>query len=70
MVVQLPPQVERLLVFSEHPDLTSALFFSPAEKVFLMDSWDDVLRALEQRHGSQARVGVYTSAEVQYCGAG
>jgi lactate racemase len=69
LVVDLPPQVERLIVFSEHPDLTAASFFSPAGKVFLMDSWDGVLRALEQRHGGQAKVGVYTSAEVQYCGA-
>ena len=69
LVVRLPPQVERLIVFSEYKDMTAAAFFSPPEKVLLMDSWDDVLRALGERHRGHAKVAVYTSAEVQFCGA-
>ena len=68
LVVQLPPQAERLIVFNEYKDLSAALFFAPAEKVFLLDRWEDVLRALAARHGQEAKVAIYTSAEIQYCG--
>jgi lactate racemase len=68
LVVQLPPQVERLIVFSEHRDLTAAAFFAPREKVRVIDSWAEVLRLLQERHGREAKVAVYSSAEIQYCG--
>lgn len=68
LVVQLPPQVERLIVFNRYPDLTGAGYFSPAEKVLMVDRWDEVLRLLTERHGGGARVAVYPSAEIQYCG--
>jgi lactate racemase len=67
LVIQLPPQVERLIIFNEYPDLTALGYFSPADKVVALDSWDEVLRTLQERRGSAARVAVYSSAEIQYC---
>ena len=68
LVVQLPPQVERLIIFSRYKDLTAAAVFIPAEKVLMLDSWDEVVRVLRDRHGDRAKVAVYSSAEIQYCG--
>jgi nickel-dependent lactate racemase len=67
LVVQLPERVERLILFGEYRDLTAAAYFAPREKVVVVDRWADVLRLVEQRHGPEARVAVYSSAEVQYC---
>jgi nickel-dependent lactate racemase len=67
LVVRLPPQVERLIVFNEYKDLTAAGFFAPSERVLMLDKWDDVLQVLGERHKNGAKVGVYSSAEIQYC---
>jgi hypothetical protein len=69
LLVQLPPQVRRLIVFNQYPDLTAAAYFAPAEKVLMVDRWEEVLRLLGERYGDRAKVAVYTSAEIQYCGS-
>ena len=68
LVVQLPPQVERLIIFNEYMDHTAAGYFAPSERVLLLDKWDDVLRVLQERRGDGAKVAIYSSAEIQYCG--
>lgn len=68
LVVRLPPQVERLIIFSQYRDVTAKSFYAPSDKVLLFDDWGEVLRALEARHGERARAAVYTSAEIQHCG--
>ncbi len=68
LVVQLPPQVERLIIFNEHMDRTAAGYFAPDEKVLLLDTWDEVLKVLRERRGDAAKVAIYSSAEIQYCG--
>jgi nickel-dependent lactate racemase len=68
LVVQLPRQVQRLIMFSEYKDLTAAAFFAPRERVLVCDRWRDVLHALTERHAGSAKVAIYPSAEVQYCG--
>jgi nickel-dependent lactate racemase len=67
LVVQLPPQVERLIVFDEYKDLTSAGYFAPSEKVLILSEWGDVLRVVRERRGDGSKVAVYSSAEIQYC---
>jgi len=67
LVVRLPPKVERLIIFSEYKDPTAVAFFSPPEKVLILDKWDHVLCTLEERRGPEAKVAVYSSAEIQYC---
>jgi len=39
LMVQLPPHVERLIVFNEYKDLTAAGFFAPSDKVIMLDRW-------------------------------
>jgi nickel-dependent lactate racemase len=68
LVVNLPLHVERLILFNEYPDLTATAFFSPRHKVLALSNWEEVLSSLRQRHGPEAKVAVYTSAEIQYCG--
>ena len=68
LVVQLPPQVERLIIFSEYKDLTSAGYFAPSDKVLTLNDWSEVLRVLRERRGDGAKAAVYSSAEIQYCG--
>lgn len=65
--VQVPSHVERIIIFNEHKDLTATGYFAPREKVLVLDKWSDVLGALRERHGDRAKVGVYSSAEIQYC---
>ena len=68
LVVQLPPQVERLIVFSEYKDLTSAGYFAPSDRVLMLSDWGEVLQVLRERRGDRAKAAVYSSAEIQYCG--
>lgn len=67
LVVQLPPQVNRLIVLNEYMDRTAAAYFTPAEKVLMVNRWDEVLRLLTERHGERTKVAVYPSSEIQYC---
>jgi lactate racemase len=67
LVIQLPPHVERLIIYSEYKDLTALGYFSPGEKVVMLDDWGDVLSLLQDRHGPHAKAAVYSSAEIQYC---
>jgi hypothetical protein len=66
-VIQLPPHVERLIIFNEYKDLTGLGYFAPADKVVMLDKWDEVLRVLRERRSDGAKVAVYPSAEIQYC---
>jgi nickel-dependent lactate racemase len=67
LVIQLPPHVERLIIFNEYIDLTGLGYFAPTDKVVMLDKWDEVLRVLQERRGDGAKVAVYSSAEIQYC---
>src|SRR3990172_9002049 len=42
LVIQLPPHVERLIIFNRYRDLTARSYFAPVEKVTMHDNWDDV----------------------------
>jgi nickel-dependent lactate racemase len=68
LVVQIPSNVKRLIIFSEYMDRTAAGYFAPSERVLLLHNWNDVLQILEERHSHGAKVAVYSSAEIQYCG--
>lgn len=67
LIVQLPPQVERLIIFDRYKDLTSVGYFAPREKVLILSEWDEVLGVLRERRGDGSKVAVYSSAEIQYC---
>jgi nickel-dependent lactate racemase len=65
-----PPQVERLIVFSEYPELASRYYLADTGNVSLVNRWEDVLAMLAERRGPGTRAAVYPSADIQYLGQG
>jgi nickel-dependent lactate racemase len=63
-----PPHVERLVVFSEYPELASRYYLEDTGNVHLVNRWEDVLAMLAERHGPGTKVAVYPSADIQYLG--
>jgi nickel-dependent lactate racemase len=63
---RVPPHVNRLIVFSEYPDLASRSWFGESDKVIFRHKWNDVLELLASHEGD-TRVAVYPNAEIQYC---
>lgn len=61
-----PTNVNRLIIFSEYPELSSKGYLEDADKVILMHDWADVLRLLEKNHESGAKVAIYPGADIQY----
>jgi len=62
-----PRNVNRLIIFSEYPELSSKNYLEDTDKVILMHDWSDVLKLLQKSHKSGAKVAVYPSADIQYC---
>jgi nickel-dependent lactate racemase len=69
VTLPIPPQVNRLIIFNEYPDLTFADPFDPRDKVIMVDKWDQVLKLIDDRcHTKQTiKVAVYPNADIQYC---
>jgi nickel-dependent lactate racemase len=65
--MKVPPNVHRVIVFSQYPELTFRNFLEDNDKVILMDNWEEVLKLLQASHGPGARVAVYPGADIQYC---
>ncbi len=61
-----PPNVNRLIIFSEYPEFSSKNYLEDTDRVALVHNWNDVLKLLQERHGSGARVAVYPNADIQY----
>ena len=64
---KIPPQVNRLIVYTEYPDLASRVWFGNGDKTLFLHKWDDVLQTLQEIHRKDAKVVVYPNAEIQYC---
>ena len=64
---KIPQQVNRLIVYTEYPDLGSRAWFGTTDKTLFLNKWDDVLKVLQEAHGKDAKVVVYPNAEIQYC---
>ncbi len=62
-----PPHVNRLITFSEYPELSSQGYLEETGKVLLIHRWDDVLKVLQEHHRPDARVAVYPNSDIQYC---
>lgn len=65
--VGLPPYVNHLIVYTEYPDFAGRGYFEESDRVLFVNRWDDVLQALQQSHGDNAKVAVYPDADIQYC---
>ncbi|MFC1915742.1 lactate racemase domain-containing protein [Chloroflexota bacterium] len=64
---EIPRQVKHLIVYTEYPDLASQGWFGNPDKTCFLHKWDDVLRALQESYGKDAKVVVYPNADIQYC---
>jgi hypothetical protein len=62
----LPRNVNRLIIFSEYPDLSSRNYLEDTGKVVMVNSWDKVLELLEKAHRPGAKVAVYPNSDIQY----
>jgi lactate racemase len=63
----LAPNIQRLIIYNEYPDLTIYGFFANPEKVNLISDWDGVIARLQKTHPGKAKVAVYPNADIQYC---
>jgi nickel-dependent lactate racemase len=64
---KIPQKVNRLIVYTEYADLASRTWFGHPNKTLFLNKWSDVLHALQEAHGKEAKVVVYPNAEIQYC---
>ena len=64
--MKVPPNVNRLIIFSEYPEIASKNYLEDTDKVVMMHNWVDVLKLLKERHGPGAKVAVYPNADIQY----
>jgi lactate racemase len=64
--LKLPPHVNRVIIFSEYPELASKNFLEDTERVVMLDDWEEVLKLLRKSHGPRAKVAVYPNADIQY----
>jgi nickel-dependent lactate racemase len=62
-----PACVNRLIIFSEYPELASKNYIEDAGKVVMMHEWADVMKLLQESHGTGTKVAVYPNADIQYC---
>jgi nickel-dependent lactate racemase len=64
--MKVPSHVNRVIVFSEYPELTFKNFLEDSDKIVIMDDWEAVLKLLHASHGPGAKVAVYPNADIQY----
>ena len=64
----IPPHVNHLISFTEYPDKAGIGLLGDSDKTLFMSTWSDVLRVLQEFHGSRASVAVYPNADIQYFG--
>ncbi len=62
-----PANVNRLIIFSEYPELSSRNYLESTDRVILVHDWNEVVEMLQESYGSDARVGIYPNADIQYC---
>ena len=62
----VPSYVNHLIIYTEYPEARTLDSFLETEKVLLLSNWSDVIQALQEFHGANAKVAVYPSADLQY----
>lgn len=66
--IKTPQNVNRIIIFTEYPEIASNGYIEEHDKIVLAKSWSEVLELLKERHGPDARVAVYPNSDIQYCG--
>ncbi|MFC1942343.1 lactate racemase domain-containing protein [Chloroflexota bacterium] len=64
----VPPNVNRLIVYTEYPELPGLEYFEGTANVIMLSKWDDVIKLLRESHGDNASVAVYPSSDIAYFG--
>ena len=65
--VEIPQYVNRVIVYTEYPDVASRGYIEQSDKVLFVNNWADVIALLQQFHGTEAKVAVYPNADIQCC---
>lgn len=65
--INLPENVNRLIIYNEYPELAGRNYIQSTEKLAMMDDLDEVIAALLESYGTDAKVAVYPNADIQYC---
>jgi len=65
--MKVPPQVNRLIIFTEYPELSGKRYLEDTDRVIMVHDWQDVLKLLEEKYEFGAKVAVYPNADIQYC---
>lgn len=60
------PEVARYICWMPHPDIGAAHWFGEIEKQIYVDTWEEVLELLHQRHGPGAKVAVISDGTLAY----
>jgi len=68
--IALPPHVNRLIVYSEYPDIARQSMFAQSDRIMFTGDWAAVINALEKTHGKKAAVALCPNIEMQYFRAG
>jgi len=63
-----PPNVNRLVLFSEYRELSSRNYIEDSGQVIMIHDWTEVMKLLQENHGPGTKVAVYPNADIQYCG--
>jgi hypothetical protein len=62
----LAPNIKRLIIFNQYPDLTLYGYFANPEKVTIVTKWEEVLALLGASHKGNVKVAVYPGSDIQY----
>ena len=62
-----PENVKRLIIYSEYPEMAGRNYLQSTGKLAMMDNLDEVIAALQESYGTDARVAIYPNADIQYC---
>jgi nickel-dependent lactate racemase len=68
VLMPIPPNVNRLIIYNEYPELVGLSYYDRQDKVMMLSNWDDILQALKEVHGDKPAVAVYPTADISYFG--
>jgi nickel-dependent lactate racemase len=61
----IPQHINRLIVYTEYPDVAGLDYIEDSPKVMMLTRWEDVIHTLQEAHGDNANVAVYPNADIQ-----
>jgi nickel-dependent lactate racemase len=64
--VRIPPQINRVFIFSDYPDVAGQNYIEKSDKVFFSNHWKDIVGMIQASKNGMQKVAVYPSADIQY----